>query len=139
MTNEYCRVGVRMRTNPTNRLPLTNGTMLLAVPPDIKGESVKTSREGSVWDSMKRVVAWPLDDIEPGGLLEVQAQFEFVSASEPKAPLRRATPKFPVLVRCDANDELFSDLQLNREVNENQFRPIKLKVSRSVRILHRKV
>jgi hypothetical protein len=127
-----------MRANPANAIPLTNGTILLAVPPDIKGESVKTSREGSVWDSMKRVVAWPLGALEPGALLEVQAQFEFVAASEPDAPLR-ASPKFPVLVRCDAQDEQFSDLQLNNDVNDNQFRPIKLKVSRSVRILHRKV
>lgn len=125
-----------MRANPTNDVSLSNGTMLLAVPPDVRGDSVRTSQEGGVWDSMKRVVAWSLDDIEPGQLLEVQAQFEFEStllASE------RAAPKFPILVRCDAKDDQFSDLQLNTEVNGNQFRPIKLKVSRSVRILHRKV
>lgn len=78
--NEYCRIGLKMRANPTNVVPLSNGTILLAVPPDVKGESVRTSRVGSVWDSMKRVVAWPLGDIEPGQLLEIQAQFEFVSA-----------------------------------------------------------
>jgi len=127
-----------MRANPTNNVPLTNGTILIAVPPNVRGESVKTSLVGSVWDSMKRVVAWPLNNIEPGQLLEVQAQFEFESPSKPDAP-PPATPKFPVLVRCDAKDEQFSDLQLSTDANDNQFRPIKLKVSRSVRILHRKV
>lgn len=126
-----------MRANPTNDSSLTNGTILLAVPPDVRGESVKTSLAGSVWDSMKRVVSWPLHTIEPGELLEVQAQFEFESPPQPN--VLRATPKFPVLVRCDAKEEQFSDLQLNTNVNDNQFRPIKLKVSKSVRILHRKV
>jgi len=135
VTKEFCRIGLKMRANPTNDFPLINGTILLAVPPDVKGESIRTSKGGSIWDSMKRVVAWPLDDIEPGELLEVQAQFEFESASE----MERAIPKFPVLVRLDARDDQFSDLQLNTDVNDNQFRPIKLKVSRSVRILHRKV
>lgn len=121
-----------------NDCPLSNGTILLAIPPDVRGESVRTSREKSVWDSMKRVVSWPLAPMEPGQLLEVQAQFEF---ERPRTPdgAAVATPKFPVLVRCDAKDEQFSNLQVNANVNDNQFRPIKLKVSRSVRILHRKV
>lgn len=134
--DDFCRVGLKMRANPTNTVPLANGTILLAVPPDVRGDSIRTSREGGVWDSMKRVVAWPLDDIEPGKLLEIQAQFEFERAA---AASERATPKFPILLRCDAKDEQFSDLSITTDVNDNQFRPIKLKVSRSVRILHRKV
>lgn len=138
ITDKYCRVGLKMRANPMNEGPLSNGTILVAVPPDVQGDSVRTSCERSIWDSMKRVVAWPLDPIEPGQLLEIQAQFEFESPKKPDGPAV-PTPKFPVLVRCDAANEQFSDLQLNTDVNDNQFRPIKLKVSRSVRILHRKV
>ena len=138
MTKEFCRVGIRMRANPTNNSPLTNGAILMAVPPDIKGDSIKTSREGSMWDAMKRVVAWSLDELEPGQSMEIQAQFEFVTALEPNGP-PRPHPKFPVLVRFDATNAQFSDVQLNSELSDNQSLPVKLKLSRSVRVLHRKV
>ena len=127
-----------MRANPTNKSPLTNGAIVMAVPPDIKGDSVKTSREGSVWDAMKRVVAWSLDELEPGQSMEIQAQFELETALEPDGP-PRPHPKFPVLVRFDATNAQFSDVQLNSELLDNQSLQVKVKLSRSVRVLHRKV
>lgn len=132
MTKESCRVGIRMRANPTNKSPLINGAILLAVPPYIKGESIKTSREGSVWDGMKRVVAWSMEVLEPGQSMEIQAQFEFASSGDYE-------PQFPILVRCDATNAQFSDVQLYSELSDNQSFPVKLKLSRSVRVLHRKV
>jgi hypothetical protein len=91
-----------------------------------------------VWDGMKRVVAWSLDELEPGQSMEIQAQFEFLTALEPDAP-PKPHPKFPVLVRFDATNAQFSDVQLNSEISDNQSLPVKLKLSRSVRVLHRKV
>ena len=138
VSNEVCRVGIKIRANPANTSPLINGAIILAVPPDIKGESVKTSHEGSVWDGMKRVVAWPLNQLEAGQLLEVQARFEFVVVPD-QAASPRPTPKFPVLVRCDATNQQFSGLQVSTEFTEEESRPVTMQLVRTVRVLHRKV
>ena len=133
---DRCRVGVKIRSNPANASALENVAILLAVPPDIRGETVKLTRQGGVWDGMKRVVAWSVDRLLPGELIEIQAQFQFVV----KKVDPRTVPKFPVLVRCDAMNEQFSkiDLVLGSS-HESLFIPPKMNLSRSVRIVHRKV
>lgn len=131
-------MGIKMRANPANKSTLQNGAILLAVPPDIKGESVKTSIQDTVWDGMKRLVAWTITELSPGQSMEVQSQFEFATPLEPKV-LPRPNPKFPILVRFDGKHIQFSDVQLHSIESDKGSLPVKLKISRSVRVLHRKV
>jgi hypothetical protein len=133
---DRCRVGVKVRSNPANQRHLTQVAILMAVPPDIRGESVKLTRQGGVWDGMKRIVAWPIEKgLAPGELIEIQAQFNFVS---PSGGHLRAAPKFPILVRCGGSNDQFSDVQLCSDLHESQG-PVNMSLSRTVRILHRKV
>lgn len=139
----YCRVGVKVRSNPSNDSPLRDLAILLAVPPGIQGETVRMSRQGGIWDGMKRTVTWTMEKLHPGEVLEVQAQFETIAASkdgkeiEGQQALLR-TPKFPVLVRCHT-DDLFSEIEIAADYTDDTSIRVNLDLNKSVRILHRKV
>ncbi len=131
---------MKVRTNPSNDSPSFDLAILLAVPPGIQGETVRMSRQGGVWDGMKRTVTWTVEQLNPGEVLEVQAQFETIAASkngkDVEALLR--TPKFPVLVRCDTVN-LFSEIEITADYSDDLSSRIKMDLSKSIRILHRKV
>ena len=105
---------------------MTEVGILLAVPPDVRGESVRLTRAGGVWDGMKRVVCWHVPKLPAGELMEIQAQFDVIASSSGSV-----TPKFPVLVRCDAQQDQFSEIELRANV--------KMNLTTGVRIMHRKV
>jgi hypothetical protein len=109
--------------------------IIMAVPPDVKGETVKLSRKGGIWDSMKRVVAWDVGSMEAGDLIEIQAQFDLLG----NAGTNSTPPKFPILVRCDAKDDTFSRVELRADYVDEDSAPVRLDVARTIRILHRKV
>ena len=134
VAKKYCRLGIKIRSNPENLHSLTQLAVIVAVPPDVHGESVRLSRKGGVWDAMKRIVAWSIETLGPGELIEIQAQFDFVGG---EASSRN--PKFPVLVRCDAQKEQFSNIEVTSDVLDQFSTPAKVLLARSVRILHRKV
>lgn len=129
-----CRVGIKIRSNPENQHCLTQVAIIVAIPPDVDGRSVRLSRAGGVWDSMKRVLAWSVDQLGPGELIEIQAQFAFESGAKPAD----RSPKFPVLVRCDAQKEHFSKIELSSNFADQLSSPAKISVVSSVRIMHRK-
>lgn len=131
-----CRVGVKIRSNPANRKSLTQIAILMAVPPDIRGETVKLTREGGVWDGMKRVVTWPAESLSPGELIEIQAQFTFADMSKGHG---KGEPIFPILVRCEGTNDQFSDVRLTTDESDEMHAPVKMSLTRSVLILHRKV
>jgi len=142
-TSSKCRVGVKIRSNPENKQPLCRMSVIMSVPPDIRGESVKLSRRGGVWDGMKRIVAWQIEELAPGDLVEIQAQFEYLGNNSNgfnnnNGSDNKPLPKFPLLVRCDMEDSLLSDIDLETDV-EADCKPVRLDLTRSVRILHRKV
>jgi len=126
-----CRIGVKIRSNPDNLQRLQRIAVMMSVPPDIRGESAKLSWKGGVWDAMKRVVAWRIEALEPGDLIEFQAQFDCLTSMSSDRP----PPKFPILVRCDAEDDYFSGISFE---SEEQAR-LQIQVSKSFHILHRKV
>jgi len=147
------RVGIKIRSNPANTVSMTRLAVIMAVPPDVNGETVLMSKEGGVWDSMKRLIAWSLEPLEPGHVIEVQCQLDFMVPSQDK---NRPTPRFPVLIRCDAIDEQFSNVDISgihdptiqdtdghhehqQSSPASASSPVKINVSRSTRILHRKV
>lgn len=131
-----CRVAVKIRSNPANRKSLTQIAILMAVPPDIRGETVKLTRQGGVWDGMKRVVTWPAESLSPGELIEIQAQFTFADMRQGH---EKGEPIFPILVRCEGTNDQFSDVRLTTDKSDEMHAPVKLSLTRSVLILHRKV
>lgn len=132
VSQKYSRGGFKIRANPTNDAPMTRMVIVLAVPPYVKGESVKMSRNGGVWDEMKRTICWSVDRLDPGQALEVQLQFESTDGRWER------TPKFPILIRADY-PALFSAIELNSDYSDGLSSPVELKVNTSSRILHRKV
>ena len=137
-TNRHCRVGFKIRANPSNTSPLTRVVLLLAVPPHIEGRTAKMSRKGGVWDELKRTISWVVDKLDPGQALEIQAQFDGPSHEQENGG---TAPRFPILARGDYA-ESYSSLEVKRSpVQEEEVgaQIQSLRINRSGRVLHRKV
>lgn len=125
------RAGFKIRANPRNDHCLANLAIVLAVPPHVRGDTVKMSRRGGVWDEMKRTISWTMEQLEPGQALEVQLQFEADDRLERE-------PKFPILVRAEY-PILWSGVQLHSEFTDGVCAVVPTKCNVSSRVLHRKV
>ncbi|KAL7559484.1 hypothetical protein ACA910_010300 [Epithemia clementina (nom. ined.)] len=137
--HRYCRVGFKIRANPSNALPLKRVVLLLAVPPHIEGRTAKMSRKGGVWDELKRTISWVIPQIDPGEALEVQAQFEGPGTDGGQENVH-AAPRFPILARGDYAESYSSVVVKKSEVRDGLSHPIhSLKINRSGRVIHRKV
>ena len=151
ITDDVSRVGFKIRSNPSNAKPLNNMVILVAVPPFVQGESVKMSRKGGVWDEMKRTICWTLQKLDPGEVLEIQAQFQSGNLQN----LANVNLQFPVLVRADVPYS-FSGIGISTDYDHHtaggannandddgeesaSSNTIKHTVTRCTRILHRKV
>uniref|UniRef100_A0A7S2YCF4 MHD domain-containing protein n=1 Tax=Entomoneis paludosa TaxID=265537 RepID=A0A7S2YCF4_9STRA len=134
--SRYCRVGFKVRANPSNALPLTRVVLLLAVPPHMEGRTAKMSRKGGVWDELKRTISWVIPQLEPGQALEIQAQFE----GPDDEPILATPPRFPILARGDYG-QAFSSLSVKKtDARVSGTQAIQtLQINKSGRILHRKV
>ena len=129
-----CRVGIRVRANPKNQYALTRMAVLMVVPPDVDGETVTMSRAGGIWDEMKRTISWALEALNPGEVVDIQAQFACTTVGSAVT----FSSKFPILVRCDG-DTLFSKIELSSEYKDEGANPVAFNVEQSSRILYRKV
>jgi len=143
IAGKLCRVAVKVRSNPSNKHNLCNVAVLLAIPPDLNGETVKMNRKGGIWDGMKRMIVWPCRSLKPGQMLEYQAQMEFNSILDArKKNQESALPKFPVLVRFDSKEDQLSSVDLvigDPNADDFVFEEFKLSLKRTFRVLHRKV
>lgn len=139
-SGDVVRVGFKVRANPSNDASLKRIMIVLAVPPNVDGQSVRMSRQGGVWDEMKRTISWSVSNLEAGEALEIQTQFTAVDAGATTTSGRndRAPPKFPVLVRCDFS-KLFSSVEVLGDFEDGFSSPIRVMPSSFSRILHRKV
>jgi len=153
VTDGVSRVGFKVRANPSNLESLNNMVIFIAVPPFVEGEAVKMSRQGGVWDAMKRTICWTVDKLDPGEVLEIQAQFQSGNLKN----LAQVDLQFPVLVRADlpllfsridvstdystcVSKESSDTLQGGTDANNiDAASVLKSSVSRCTRILHRKV
>jgi hypothetical protein len=133
---ELVRVGFKVRANPTNDFSLMRTMIILAVPLNVDGQSARMSKQGGMWDEMKRTVTWLIKTLDPGEALEIQAQFQAVDGGLVHASDRAA--KFPVLVRCDCN-RLFSSVEVLGDFEDGLSTPIRVIPSSASRVLHRKV
>lgn len=112
--------------------------IIMAVPLNMDGESVRLSRPGGVWDEMKRTIAWSVKSLQPGEALEIQAQFSSSSSSLDGYSPRSTVPAFPVLVRSEY-PKLFSAVEVVNDYWDAVTPAIQLETACAGRILHRKV
>jgi len=133
VASKYCRVRIKIRSNPSNEERIKNLVVLVAVPPNIDGESMKMSISGGIWDPMKRLISFTECELISGETMEVQLQFEILSSD--------GVPKFPILVRCDGEKDQLSDIviRLGQQTKEGVLESKCLVVSKSYRLFHRKV
>lgn len=135
IAGRFCRVGVKIRANPSNKKSLENMAILLPVPPDIRGDTAKMSRRGGTWDAMKRIITWTVSEVQCGETVEMESQFEFVSGEKNPFP-----PKFPVLVRCDAVGDQLSGVKVDLIASdESPVSTLTLDLGKAFRVLHRKL
>jgi len=132
VASKYCRVSIKIRSNPSNEQSIKHLIVLVAVPPNIDGETIKMSTSGVIWDPMKRLVIYTAPELSSGETMEVQLQFELVSSD--------GIPKFPILVRCDGEKDQLSNIAIQIQGNaedkisdSNNFI-----LSKAYRLVHRK-
>ena len=131
----YWRVALQISSNPHNEDNLTDLTIIMGVPPVVKGESLTTSPPGGVWNASKRSVIWCVSELGGGEKFQLQARFEI----EPDAAgVTTEKPKFPVLVRCQCMYAQLSDVEVEvKDIREVFPADVKMKLARRFRLSHR--
>ena len=114
-----------------------------------------------MWDALKRIVVWSVDEMLPGNTVDLQLQFEVLNSSGgssagvdgPKkdgmgnatttnTTLPMTTPRFPVLLQCHGEGEQLSRISLEVGGEGDEFhyrRGGGCVLKKSYRVLHRKV
>uniref|UniRef100_A0A7S4AWU2 MHD domain-containing protein n=1 Tax=Pseudo-nitzschia australis TaxID=44445 RepID=A0A7S4AWU2_9STRA len=133
----YWRVALQISSNPHNEDSLTDLTIIMGVPPEVKGESLTTSPAGGVWNASKRSVIWCVSELAGGEKFQLQARFE-TNTYELNELEGKEKPKFPVLVRCQCMYAQLSDIELEvRAIPQVMNADVKMKLARRFRLSHR--
>lgn len=131
-----CRVALQISSNPANEDDLTDLTIVMGVPLEVKGETLVTTPAGGVWNAAKRSVIWCVAELGDGEKFQLQAEFEMNPSSPPLPPGTK--PKFPVLVRCQCMYAQLSDLELEVSDIADVFpADVTMKMARRFRLSHR--
>ena len=143
VAGKLCRVAIKIRSNPANKYDLSNVAIMMAVPPDLDGETVKMSKRGGIWDKMKRTIAWSAKSIKPGETKELQIQMQFESERDDGSDNSNDNaPSFPVLLRFDTKNTVLSSVHVDLgdpSADEFVFEEYAMKLIKSFRVMHRKV
>eukprot|EP00540_Astrosyne_radiata_P020141 CAMPEP_0116833190 /NCGR_PEP_ID=MMETSP0418-20121206/6303_1 /TAXON_ID=1158023 /ORGANISM="Astrosyne radiata, Strain 13vi08-1A" /LENGTH=580 /DNA_ID=CAMNT_0004462621 /DNA_START=73 /DNA_END=1815 /DNA_ORIENTATION=+ len=127
----FCRVALQISSNPANEDDLTDLTIIMGVPNEVRGETLTTSPHGGVWNAAKRSVIWCVAELGDGEKFQLQAQFEIEDVEQEK-------PKFPVLVRCQCMYAQLSDIELEvADIPEVFPAEVTMKLARRFRLSHR--
>jgi hypothetical protein len=105
----------------------------MVIPPDVNGEKVVMSRRGGVWDDMKRTLSWTIEKLQPGEIIDIQAQLAYVDGMG-----KAGSSKFPMLVQCDRSSP-FSRIELIADYTDDESNRVNLLLDQTSRILYRKV
>jgi len=136
LSQGYCRVALQISSNPANEDDLTDLTIIMGVPLEVRGESLTTSPAGGVWNAAKRSVIWCVAELGDGEKFQLQAQFEL--NEEKIAAGEKEKPKFPVLVRCQCMYAQLSDVELEVTDIPDVFpAEVAMKLARRFRLSHR--
>ena len=126
---------MQISSNPHNEDNLTDLTIIMGVPPMVKGETLTTSPPGGVWNASKRSVIWCVSELGGGEKFQLQARFEI----DDSVPVEEdEKPKFPVLVRCQCMYVQLSDVELEvSDIPEAFPAEVRMKLARRFRLSHR--
>lgn len=131
LSGGYCRVALQISSNPANEDDLTDLTIIMGVPIEVRGETLTTSPPGGVWNAAKRSVIWCVAELGDGEKFQLQAQFEMEDVDQEK-------PKFPVLVRCQCMYAQLSDIELEvADIPEVFPAEVTMRLARRFRLSHR--
>lgn len=128
---------MRIRANPQNSYTLRDFVVLIIVPLGLDGENVTMSRRGGVWNEMKRSLVWNVSKLDPGEIIDIQAQFK-CNTNGGASDRRFESHKFAVLARCKG-DTSFSKIDLNTDYSEDGSCSVEMNLERSATILYRKI
>ena len=87
---------------------------------------------------MKRSLVWSIPKLDPGEIIDIQAQFSGSTDRGPSEGRFESRNKFAVLARCQG-DTNFSRIDLNTDYNEDGSYPVEMDLERSATILYRKI
>jgi hypothetical protein len=127
-----CRVALQISSNPNNEASLSDLTIVMGVPDEVRGETLATQPAGGVWDKSKSSVIWCVSELGGGEKFQLQARFE-MERDVPAPDLN-----FPVLVRCQCLFSQLSDIELEvREIPDVFPAEMTMKIARRYRLSHR--
>jgi hypothetical protein len=136
MEDDHWRVALQISSNPHNEDNLTDLTIIMGVPPAVRGESLTTSPPGGVWNASKRSVIWCVAELGGGQKFQLQARFEIDPDASDEDEDEK--PKFPVLVRCQCMYAQLSDVEVDvRGITQVVNADVKMKLARRFRLSHR--
>lgn len=136
LNGAHCRVALQISSNPANEDDLTDLTIVMGVPSEVKGETLITSPAGGVWNAAKRSVVWCVAELGDGEKFQLIAQFD-VDADK-LAASETDKPRFPVLVRCQCMYSQLSDVELEvSDIPEIFPADVSMKLARRFRLSHR--
>jgi hypothetical protein len=99
-------------------MPLKKMVIMMVVPPDVDGSSGTYSRQGGMWDDLKRTLCWTHDELEAGEKMDIKAQFQCTESDN-------ATPTLPILTRCDGGS-LFSRVEVCSDYTDDSSPAVQL-------------
>ena len=135
--DSHWRVALQISSNPHNNDSLTDLTIIMGVPSDVDGESLKTFPPGGVWNASKRSVIWCVAELGGGEKFQLQARFE-IPSNAPTEYAEEDKPKFPILVRCQCMYAQLSDIEINlASVPQAIAADVQMKLARRFRLSHR--
>lgn len=133
----HWRVALQISSNPHNEDSLTDLTIIMGVPPAIRGESLTTSPAGGVWNASKRSVIWCVSELGGGEKFQLQAKFE-VDLRPSGRYEDDDIPKFPVLVRCQCMYAQLSNVEISvSDTPHLAPAEMKMKLASRFRLSHR--
>ena len=139
VAGKVCRVGVKIRSNPSNKQQVKNAIVLVAIPPDVNGESVKMSIKNGAWDPLKRVIVYKCEDMKSGETVDMQLQFEYLAPTLDAKEVANM-PRFPVMVRCEGFNEKLSSIELKVGGTLDDVKKYyALKLDKTYKLFHRKI
>lgn len=136
MNGGLCRVALQISSNPANEDDLTDLTIIMGVPEEVKGETLTTQPTGGVWNAARRSVIWCVAELGDGEKFQLQALFEI--DEEKMKSIGEERPRFPVLVRCQCMYAQLSLIELEvADIPEVFPADVTMKLARRFRLSHR--
>lgn len=134
----FCRVALQISSNPANEDDLTDLTIIMGVPVEVKGETLTTSPPGGVWNAARRSVIWCVAELGDGEKFQLQATFAVNEEKIGELVAANEKPKFPVLVRCQCMYAQLSAVELEvSDIPEAFPADVAMKLARRFRLSHR--